>query len=266
LGKLIAGGDSFTYGSELQDCYRLADPEKGIPEPYEVVSNLTYSALIAKELNLQYICVAWPGYSNSSIRRTVMNICEKEQDIEQVIVMWSFSGRYEFKIRDNWEQLSPWSVEDDIEKKIKKEFVEDNPAVFHRHVEHIARERELGITEFAKVFYNQIGSYEYWEVYNSLLDIVMLQQFLENKHIPYLFTGVDECIIKSITNHIDVTIQTLNNQVNRSKWFWFPNNRGFYTWAKEEKFPFATTHPKEPAHIEAAHLIYEHLRYIGRLP
>ena len=55
MGKLIAGGDSFTFGSELQDCYRLADPEKGIPEPYQVVSNLTYSALIAKELNLQYI-------------------------------------------------------------------------------------------------------------------------------------------------------------------------------------------------------------------
>lgn len=266
MGKLIAGGDSFIYGSELKDCCRPADPENGIPKPYEVVSNLSYTALLAKELNLEYLCVAWPGYSNSSIRRTVMNACEKEKDIKLVIVTWSFPGRYEFRIRDSWEQLSPWSIEDNIEDTIKKEFVEQNPIVFENHLRHIARENALGITKFAKIFYEQIGSYEYWEVYNSLLDIVMLQQFLQKKQIPYLFTGVNECILNNVNNYSDPSIQTLFKQLEQADWFWFPKERGFYTWAKENKFPFATTHPREEAHIEAAHLIYEHLRYIGRLP
>jgi len=47
---------------------------------------------------------------------------------------------------------------------------------------------------------------------------------------------------------------------------WFSENRGFYTWSKDMNFPFGTTHPLEEAHVEAAHIIYEHLRYIGRLP
>lgn len=265
MGRLIAGGDSFIYGSELKDCFNLAEPDKGIHSPYEKVSEFTFTALIAKELKLNYTCVAWPGYSNSSIRRTVMNSCETEQDIELVIVTWSFPGRYEFKIHDVWEQLSPWSIESNIEEKIKEEFVEDNSLVFQNHLNHIARERALGITDFAKIFYSQIGAYEYWEVYSSLLDIVMLQQYLEKKNISYLFTGVDECIVKNTLKYSDDTIQTLVKQLDFSNWFWFPKHRGFYTWAKEEKFPFATTHPREEAHIEAAHLIYEHLRYISRI-
>ncbi len=240
MGCLIAGGDSFTYGSELLDCYKLADPAAGHPVPYEVVSNSTYTALLAKELNMQYECVAWPGYSNDSIRRTTMNACVQKQDVELVIVTWSFPGRYEFKFNDHWEQLSSWSVDDNIEETIKKEFFEDNPIVFQHHVDRINREKALGITEFAKVFYNRIGTYEYWEVYNTLTNIVMLQQFLEQKNIRYLFTGVDECIIKNIHRHTDETIKTLVSQIDTTKWFWFPNNQGFYTWAKEQKFPFAT--------------------------
>ena len=83
MGKLIAGGDSFIYGSELKDGYYSP-------------SQSTYPALIAKELGWDYVCTAIPGFANSSIRRTVIDACESTEDIELVIVQWTFSGRYEF--------------------------------------------------------------------------------------------------------------------------------------------------------------------------
>ena len=111
MGKLVAGGDSFTYGSELKDCFRLGN---GHP-PVEVYSNSSYTALLAKELNLEYVCAAHPGFSNNAIRRTVMNACTKHDDVELVLVTWSFPGRYEFKFNNDWAQISPWSTTDNAE-------------------------------------------------------------------------------------------------------------------------------------------------------
>ena len=94
----------------------------------------------------------------------------------------------------------------------------------------------------------------------------MLQQYLELKQIPYIFTGVDNCIIANTSRYTDdLTITTLLDQINFKNWLWFSKEQGFYTWAKENKFPFGTTHPLEEAHIEAAHIIYEHLRNLGRV-
>ena len=264
MGKLIAGGDSFVYGSELQDCFHLADPTNGINAPYETVSNSTFTALISKEMQLEYVCTAWPGYSNSSIRRTIMNECYSKEDIDLVIVSWSFSSRYEFKFNDKWEQISPWSIEDNVEEIIDHSFQGENDIVFQGHIDRLAREKTLGITEFAKMFYKKIGSYEYWELYTSLIEIVFLQTFLEKNKIKYLFTCVDESLIKNISRHsADDSISTLFKQIDLDKWFWFPKEKGFYTWAKENKYPFATTHPREQAHIEAANLLYEHIRHLG---
>jgi hypothetical protein len=263
MGCLIAGGDSFTYGSELADCFILSDTAP----PKEVPSQHTYTALIARDMGLEYVCAAEPGYSNSAIRRSVMNTCDQYLDIEQVIVTWSFPGRYEFNFNSSWEQISPWSVSDNAEKTIKKDFQIDNPIVFQHHLDKLQREQTLGISDFARVFYSKIGGYEYWEVYHSLLDIVLLQQYLELRNIPYLFLGVDECLLDNVNKHLDdISIKTLQQQLNLNNWYWFSGHKGFYTWAKDNKFPFATTHPREEAHIEAANLIYEHLRYIGRLP
>ncbi len=90
MGKLIAGGDSFIYGSELSDCV----DENGS----EHISKLTFPALIAKEQGLEYVCTAMPGYSNTAIRRNVMNACEiYRSDIDLVIVQWTFSSRFEFR-------------------------------------------------------------------------------------------------------------------------------------------------------------------------
>jgi len=253
LGKLIAGGDSFIYGSELKDCV----DSQGCEQP----SKLTYPALIAKELNLDYVCAARPGYSNRAICRTVMNTCEQyKHDIKLAIVSWSFPGRYEFRFKDSWEQISAWTVLETVDK-IEESFNIDNPIVLNHHAVELDRADRIGARDFAKIYYNYVGSNVIAEVYDTLNSIVMLQQYFLRNNIPYVFSAVD----KFKLDIEDESIATLKEQLIKEDWVWF-DGHGFYTWAKENKFPFATTHPREPAHIEAAHILYEYLRYIGRLP
>ena len=252
MSILIAGGDSFTYGNELQD---------GNQRP----SLSTYPALIAKELDMEYVCAAQPGFANSSIRRTVMDACENYADIRIVLVQWTFLGRYEFHFQHGWDQISAWSVIDDT-TEIEKTFKINNPIVLQHHADNLAKSKQLGITDFAREFYNKVGGNFYWEQYHLLSEMLLLQQYLELRSIPYMFTAADETLFRNTSVFKDESLTTLEQQIDKKYWAWFPQDRGFYTWAQHEQFPFGTTHPLEEAHIEAAHIVYEHLRNIGRLP
>lgn len=251
MGRLIAGGDSFIYGSELADCIDSYGKEQ--------VSQLTYPALIAKETGMEYECVARPGYSNGAIRRTVMTACEQCNNIDLVIVSWSFTGRYEFRINKEWQQISSWTAIDDI-KEIEKRFQFDNPIVLKHHADELAQAKQSGLNNFARWLYTNTDYIA--EVYDTLSNIVMLQQYLTLNDIPYIFTAVDRKSVDVVVD--DESVQTLQNQLSKL-WGWF-DNKGFYTWAQDNKFPFATTHPREEAHIEAAYIFYEHIRNFGWLP
>lgn len=80
--KIIAAGDSFIWGSELKD-----SPHGG-PDGY---SKNTFTALLAKKLNYDYQCVAYPGASNYEITKQIKNLT---LDIHSfVIVSWSWPTR-----------------------------------------------------------------------------------------------------------------------------------------------------------------------------
>jgi len=78
---VVAGGDSFIWGSELKD-----SPHGG-PNGY---SRNTFPALLAG--NNPYICTAYPGSVNSEIARSVRNACEHLKNIV-VIVCWTWPTR-----------------------------------------------------------------------------------------------------------------------------------------------------------------------------
>lgn len=258
---IIAGGDSFVYGSELDDS-RMS--KTGATQP----SKSTFTALLARE---DYTCAAWPGYGNDSIARTVINACEQHTNIG-VIVSWTFPGRYEFRFSYDtqqrtgpWYTITPWTIVDD-HTIIKQEFVDDHDTrVLEDHVETIRRARATGVADFAQTYYKHVGSSEYWEVYSTLKEIVYLQNYLTVKQIPFMFTCADNSILYNHTvNTADATISAVYNQIDMTKWFWFPAGtqtnetcepRGFYQWALENKYPVGTTHPLEPAHVDAAELM-----------
>jgi hypothetical protein len=243
---LISGGDSFTFGNELADCDDLNPSIK------------TWSALLAKEFSMKYCCTAWGGYSNSSIARSVINACEnfKKHDIA-VAVMWSFPNRYEFKFvydtkqrMGKWGNINPWTTEKD-DNVILNAFHNASNKIFKAQKKNIQNAHETGVAEFAEVFTKHVASTGYWEMYTTYKEIVFLQDWLDSRDIPYLFTYVDGILFNNDTLiKPDRTIKTLWSSINLDNWYRFDDELGFYHWAKKEKFPFATTHPLEPAHEE----------------
>jgi hypothetical protein len=85
MSSLHAFGDSFTYGYELSDCDADGQPS---------YSSLTYSALLARHLDMEYKCHAIGGSSNNGILRQIKLANVKEEDT--CLVMWSFSVRFAF--------------------------------------------------------------------------------------------------------------------------------------------------------------------------
>lgn len=247
---LIAGGDSFTFGSELNDCTN------------EQHSNNTWSARLAQQLGMSYACVALPGASNSSITRRVMRACEKAKqnyDIA-VAVMWTFSNRYEFRFtqdtgeRDTpWYSITPWTHESNLDR-IRNTFV--NPSNIHlqHHANHNRNMTATGIDEFSKQFYMHVGNSEIYEWYSTYKEILFLQQYLVANNIPYLFTHVEPMFCEqSQLNDLDV----LRKQIALDNFYVFD---GFYRWASENNYQFGTTHPLEPAHIDFADKLFLHCK------
>lgn len=245
---IIAAGDSFVYGSELES------------------QEHTFAHLLGATEN-----IAWPGAGNDSIARRTIERCES-RPVQGVLVSWTFPGRYEFRFAydtqqrtGNWYTMTAWTTES--AENIKKEFVTDNEEILKHHVETANRARKTGVAEFADIFYRHVGSTEYWEIYSSLKEIVYLQNYLRLKQIPYMFTCADNSLIFNHTISTgDTVINSLIKQINWTNWFWFPKGssysetpepRGFYQWAIENKYPVGTTHPLEAAHSAAAELMKE---------
>jgi hypothetical protein len=252
---IVAGGDSFIYGSELKDCYN---------QP----SQNTFAALLTQEH--EYRCVAWPGYANDSIARTVIAECENLTDNVIVIVSWTFPGRYEFRFsydtmqrKSPWHSINSWDIQD-IDN-IELQFNSPNKKTLDMLVRHKNNAEKSGISNFAQVFYEHVGLGEYWETYSTLKEIVYLQNYLKVNNIPYMFTCADTGFLYNYTiNTADEFISSLYKQIDMTKWFLFPAGiganktetpRGFYQWAVENKYAMVTTHPLEQAHAAATELI-----------
>ena len=79
--RLIAGGDSFVWGSELKD------HKHGGPKGYSLS---TYPALLAKHYSLDYECIAYPGIGNKEISARVLKSLSNDS---MVIVSWTWQSR-----------------------------------------------------------------------------------------------------------------------------------------------------------------------------
>jgi hypothetical protein len=260
---VVAGGDSFVYGSELADC--MDRPKKNIFGH----SNSTFAALLSKDF--VYECLAWPGYANTSISRTMIEYCELQKNKNLfVMVSWTFPGRYEFRFsydtqqkKSPWQSINTWTMKNDPDQ-IKSEYTTMNQGVHEIQIETINRAKATGLADFAKTFYKHVGGSEYWEIYSSLKEIVYLQNYLKLKTIPFMFTCADTVLFYHATKR-DSVLDSLFNQIDFDKWFFFPGGnewettepRGFYQWAIENKYPVGTTHPLEQAHRDAAQLMKE---------
>lgn len=224
---LVAGGDSFIWGSELKD-----SPHAG-PNGYSLN---TYTALLAKEFNMEYVCAAYPGNANNAISRMSINALSEIKEDKLLLVQWTFPQRSEFRFENQWISINSWHTEQ---------------------------------AEFSQQYFKYAGNNEYYEVYSTLKEILFLQYFCQTNSIPYLFLTADNHFYyhENYERSQDISIESLYKQIIWDHWFFFPKGnkeyetqtpRGFYQWAVENKYTLGTQqHPLEEAHYDAAKLIQE---------
>lgn len=259
---LIAGGDSFIFGSELSD-------QQG-----PIHSMKTFPAILSHES--KYHCAAWPGNANNAISRMTMTACEHHKDQKPfAIVTWTFLQRYEFYFTYHtkqrlgpWQSVNSWTASNPSASDLKKVFLNDNTKILTDHLQNLKTSQETGTADFAVEFYKHVGSSEYYELYHSLKEFVFLQNYFKVNKIPYLMLTADNHFYQhpNFIRSRDIHLDTLYNQVDWDNWFFFPAGsaanetqepRGFCQWAVENKYPVGTTHPLEEAHAAAAELIKE---------
>jgi len=250
---LLSGGCSFTFGHELSDDNNGKTPSKK-----------TWAALLANKVQAEYVSVAAPGSGNSGIARRVFEyISTQSIDNIFVIIMWSFTSRYDWAMPRNailektrWATITPWDVSDK-QLEVEKQLSGNVP-----HLEEWKNRREnllnTGVRPFADALYRYAAN-QYHETYLSWKSIVWLQNILEKKKIPYMFTLADNTLFWNESNALaetDTLLSALYKEIDFKNWFAFgERDMGFNQWTILNDFPRGITHPLDPAHEQAAQLM-----------
>jgi hypothetical protein len=236
---LISGGDSFTAGSELPSAEHA------------------WPALLARHKGWSHCATARGGNSNSAIRRSVMNAVHKyRQEQLHVAVMWSFPNRYEFRFtydtgqRDSpWYSINPWTHND---QQFEDHFHNPDADILEHQRANRRNAEQRGMSDFARTYIEHVAQTEYWELYTSWCEIVLLQNYLTVQGIPYTFVHVDDSLFEC--NSMDQTLRTLKHSIEP-----FTLDEGMYNWAKRTEQPFYTTHPQESAHRVWINMLYDRI-------
>jgi hypothetical protein len=158
IKRIIAYGDSFTYGYDLSDC-------KNCPNnlTYAAPSNLTYAALLAQHYGLEYECRAVGSTANQGITRNIINSEILPTDL--VMVMWTFIERNDFLFEGDmgWRSISPGDK-----------------------------------LPFAQEYYRYIDSNSNYGLYLTHKELLLTETYLKSTHAPFLFLSVVDIIYKSL--------------------------------------------------------------------
>jgi len=249
---VIAGGCSFTYGNELSDDFG------------KTYSLNTWSSGLSQSMASNYFCVAKGGLGNSGIARRVFDYISNNNDENPVVViMWSFLSRYDWAMARNsnlehtrWATITPWDTALRV-NEVEKTIGNSEPVMkeFKRRQDLY---NETGIGAFADSLYKHAAN-EYHEAYLSWKSIVWLQNILEKRKIPFMFTLADNSLFYDTNKPLwkeDQLLTALYNEIDFTRWFSFGDRMmGFNQWAKLNEYEYATTHPLDEAHRDAVKLM-----------
>jgi hypothetical protein len=250
--KFIAGGCSFTLGNELSD-----DKDGKTP------SKKTWAHALCQAERMQYVCTAFGGHGNQAIARRVFSSVASNTDIGCVAIMWTFPSRYDWamprhKVLEDtrWASISPWDTNVGTEEAFRTmQGSETQQEAWRSRKETF---KETGVRDFAEAIYKYAAN-QYHELYLSLKSIVWLQNILEKKKIPYMFTLADNSLFyDEFTAHKDQDrlLSALHSEIDFTKWFTFGERMmGFNQWALLNNYERGTTHPLDQAHEDAVKLM-----------
>jgi len=234
--KFIAGGCSFTFGHELSDDMNGKTPSK-----------MSWAHLLKSNSQNEYVCTARPGSGNSGIARRVFEAVSNNKNIECVVVMWSFLSRYDWAMprhkdleKTRWVSISPWDTNTGTEEAFRQLTGSETQQEQWRTTRQIFE--ETGVKPFAESIYKHAAN-QYHETYLSWKSIIWLQNILEKKNIPFMFTLADNSLFyDEFKEHKDQDsfMNALYQEIDFTKWFSFGERMlGFNQWALIEDFHVA---------------------------
>jgi len=252
--RFIAGGCSFTMGNELSDDVDGKTPSKK-----------TWAHGLCQSTGMEYVCTAFGGMGNQAIaRRVFSNLTSVETGtVGAVVVMWSFLSRYDWAMPRHrvledtrWASISPWDTNVGNEEAFKVMAGSETQQEQWKTRRNIFT--ETGVRDFAESIYKYAAN-QYHETYLSWKSIIWLQNILEKKKIPFMFTLADNSLFyDQFTPHKDqdAFMNALYSEIDFTKWFSFGERMmGFNQWALLNDYERGTTHPLDQAHADAVKLM-----------
>ena len=248
---LLAGGCSFTFGNELSD------------DDGKTPSKKSWGSQLSNSVGTNYFCVAKGGLGNAGIARRVFNYIANTKEECFVAVMWSFCSRYDWAMPRHraledtrWTTITPWDTEHNQAEVAEK--LAGSEAVLEDFKRRREEYRETGVGAFADALYRHAAN-RYHETYLSWKSIVWLQNILEKRKIPYMFTLADNTLFYDEFKPLweeDGLMRAMYAEIDFSHWFSFGERMmGFNQWSLMNDYPRATTHPLDTAHADAVKLM-----------
>jgi len=218
IDKIVSFGDSFIYGSDLPDCDGTG---------FDKFSKLTWPALCAKELGLDYYCYAEGARGNEFISSRVIEIdyyshfviTPQKFSNALVIINWSWVDRFDFFADDgSYHSLMP----------------ESN-------------------TELSNLYYKNFHS-QVNDLSRNLSLMHATHSYLKDQNILFVSSIMDRLIVDDNYNQDNLfgPYRNIQNLVKKDI-SWFPGNQTFLEWSRSNNYPESDGwHPLEQAHEAAA--------------
>jgi hypothetical protein len=236
---LLTSGDSFTYGNELSD------------DSPNCPSGKTWPAMLAQNFGFKHECVAKPGAGNDYISRVLItraNEIRKTSTPFVVAVMWTYSGRIELKVQDEWHQLNDYVFWDSIEK-LQAQWPGKDNKFYASMLAKIQKDREAGRLDLFRDYMKHTVLTGDYAILKSHQSIFITAQYLTHHRIPFFFVNA-----VSETTVVNDDMLPYLDSINKQHWMPVPS---FYTWAKENNYEFGLAHPLDQAHADYAKMILQ---------
>lgn len=217
MKKIVSFGDSFIYGSELDN---NDDGSRAWP------------GLVAKELGYDYITHAVPGCGNDHIARQIYAwFSNNTADNTLAVINWTWMSRWDFYIveHETWITLGPTCVPGKL-----KGLVEETQA-----------------HDMVNFYHTRANSSLLWNKFRNLQTIYAVQQYLLQKGIKSVQTYMDYELLDQKWHAPDY-IQELQSLVKPELQLF--DDKNFVDWSHANNYPVTIQHihPLEEAHRAAA--------------
>ena len=258
IKKVIAGGCSFTAGSELAD-EDWERAHKGIC--YEL-SHTAWPNLLQEKMftNATVDNTAVPGADYGSIVRRIIYQTRHQLRIHKpedivVVVMWTSILRREYP------SIYPpgRKIETDEDRFLTSLPSDGDGKTKGYSNEMLLRRRQMWASEHLTrtivEFYSRRDTHDN-HVYYPLQQLEYLINWLENHNIKYFFTSAFKDIEPELLNQDNIFLQDMIARLNRPNNIHTKDGLGFWDWATAFKYEKGkeSDHPLEQAHNDWADL------------